>query len=306
MGALITRFKAERFPARHDTAQVYRSWLKNHVIPAWGDRPLSAIQPQPVELWLKGLALSPKSKTHVRGLMHQLLEFAMFAGVVQLGRNPISLVRNVGASHKVRQVRNLTIEEFQSLVKVLPEPFATLVLCCACLGLRISEALALRWCDVDWLGSTLRIERSIVAQVVDIPKTQGSRRSIILASELLDRLRGWKQCCEFAAESDWVFASPHKLGRLPYSYTGVVRVIRNAAEKAGVGKIATHSFRHSFRSWLGASGVPVATQKELMRHTTIGMTLNYGTTFDAELKAASCKVSDLVFANGSQNGSRDS
>jgi len=26
-------------------------------------------------------------------------------------------------------------------------------LLCVCLGLRISEALALRWADVDWLGS---------------------------------------------------------------------------------------------------------------------------------------------------------
>lgn len=34
-------------------------------------------------------------------------------------------------------------------------------------GLRISEALALRWSDVDWLGSGLTIRRGIVAQVVD-------------------------------------------------------------------------------------------------------------------------------------------
>ena len=71
--------------------------------------------------------------------------------------------------------------------------------------------------------------------------------------------------------------------------------------KAGIGRIATHSFRHSFRSWMGASGIPVAIQKELMRHSTVGMTLSYGTTFDAELKAASGKISDLVFnRNGSQ------
>ena len=308
---LATRFEAERFPTRSDTARVYRSWLNARILPTWGDQPLSAIQPQPVELWLRKLALSPKSKTHIRALMHSLFEFAMFAGVIELGRNPISLVRNTGASQKIRQTRNLPIAEFQSLVKELPEPFATMALCCACLGLRISEALGLQWQDVDWLGGQIAIRRSVVAQVVDAPKTEGSEKCVSVASELLQRLQAWKQVTQFAKNTDWVFASPVKLGRLPFSYTGTVRIIRRAAEAAGIGTLATHAFRHSFRSWMGAEGIPVAIQKELMRHSTIGMTLRYGTTFDAQLKDASSKVADRIFAkgdraNGSPNGSQES
>lgn len=148
MKALVARYEAERFPVRHDT----------------------------VELWLRGLALAPKSKAHVRSIMHSLFEFAMFAGVLELGRNPISLVRNVGATHKVRQARNLTVEQFQALLKELPEPFETLALCCATMGLRISEALGLRWGDVDWLGSRINIERAIVAQHVMQPKPKAPRK----------------------------------------------------------------------------------------------------------------------------------
>jgi hypothetical protein len=75
----------------------------------------------------------------------------MFAGVLKLGRNPISLVRNVGATHKVRQARNLTVEQFQALLKELPEPFETLALCCATMGLRISEAWKHWVCDGETL-----------------------------------------------------------------------------------------------------------------------------------------------------------
>jgi len=292
---LANRFETERFPTRQDTAQGYRSWLKNHILPKWGDQPLSAIQPQPVELWLRGLDLSPKSKTHVRALMYSLFEFAMFAGVLELGRNPISLVRNVGATRKVREVRSLTIAEFRSLLSHLAEPFGTLALCCASLGLRISETLGLRWGDIDWLGSQITIQRSVVAQIVDAPKTQGSRKTISVAAELLDRLRTYKQSATFSADSDWIFASPINLGKRPYSYTGVRQTLERAADAAGIGKFGTHTFRHSFRTWLGASGVPVELQRELMRHSTIGMTLRYGETFDPAVKAAGDKVADLLF-----------
>lgn len=303
--ALVARYEAERFPVRHDTARAYRSWLKNHILPKWGDQPLSAVQPQPVELWLRGLALAPKSKTHLRSIMHSLFEFAMFAGVLERGRNPISLVRNVGATQKVRQARSLTVEQFQALRKELPEPFETLALCCATMGLRISEALALQWGDIDWRGSRVKIERGIVAQHVDATKTQGSHKTISIARELLERLRRWKRRSQFRADTDWVFASPIKSGRLPYSYAGVQRILQSAANAAGIEKLTTHAFRHSFRTWLNQTGAPIATQQKLMRHSSIAMTMDtYGATFDAELTAASSKVAKRVFAIGSPDGSR--
>jgi integrase len=90
-------------------------------------------------------------------------------------------------------------------------------LVCVCLGLRVSEALALRWEDVHWEGSRLSIRRGIVEQVVGDVKTEGSARTFTLTSDLLDRLRIWKRHSEFSEDEDWIFASPVKIGRLPYS-----------------------------------------------------------------------------------------
>jgi integrase len=163
--SVITRYEAERMPSRHSTARVYRSFMNNHILPMWGDTQIQAVQPRPVELWLRELPLSPKSKTHVRSLMHGLVEFAMWAGVLEISRNPISLVQNNGATRRTRKARSLTVEQFHALLRELHEPFATMALLCVCLGLRISEALALRWADVDWLGSRLSIRRGIVEHV---------------------------------------------------------------------------------------------------------------------------------------------
>ena len=89
--SVITRYEAERMPSRHSTARVYRSFLNNHILPKWGDTKIQAVQSRPVELWLRELPLSPKSKTHVRSLMHGLVEFAMWSGLLVISRNPISL-----------------------------------------------------------------------------------------------------------------------------------------------------------------------------------------------------------------------
>jgi integrase len=302
MRSVIARYEAERMPSRHSTARVYRSFINNHILPNWGDTLIQDVQPRPVELWLRELPLSPKSKTHVRSLMRGLVEFAMWAGVLDISRNPISLVQNKGATRRVRRARSLTVGQFCSLLKELHEPFATMALICVCLGLRISEALALRWADVDWLGSRLSIRRGIVEQVVDDVKTEGSAKTFDLAGELLERLKSWKQLSEFSGADDWIFASPVKLGRLPYSYTGVWRELVRAAEAAKIGHLATHAFRHTYRSWLDAVGTPVAVQQKMMRHADIRTTFNiYGDVVTDEMTTASSKVAQLVFqANGAQ------
>lgn len=80
------------------------------------------------------------------------------------------------------------------------------------MGLRISEALGLRWEDIDWRGSRINIERGIVAQHVNATKTQGSQKTIGIARELLEHLRLWKQCSQFRADTDWVFAGHARHG----------------------------------------------------------------------------------------------
>jgi integrase len=293
--ALAARYEAERFPSRKSTARVYRSWLHKHVLPEWGAKPVSEIQPRPVELWLRSLALSPKSKSHVRNMLYMLMDFAMWCGTIQLARNPIELVVVKGATKRVRKPRSLTVEQFQLLIVELKEPFRTIALMCVCFGLRISECLALRWSDVDWLNGTLRVERGIVEQNVDDVKTDGSRRVLTVANELMLRLQLWKQMTIFSAESDWIFASPIKIGRLPYSYTGVWRELQRAAEVAGIGGLGTHAFRHTYRSWLDAVGTAIAVQQKLMRHSDIRTTLNiYGDVVTDEMAQAHAKVVNLA------------
>jgi hypothetical protein len=112
--SVVARYEAERMPSRQSTVRAYRSFLNNHVLPKWADTRIQDVQPRSVELWLRELPLSPKSKTHVRSLMLGLVEFAMWSGMLDISRNPVSLVRNIGATRKVRKARSLTAEQIHA------------------------------------------------------------------------------------------------------------------------------------------------------------------------------------------------
>jgi integrase len=168
------------------------------------------------------------------------------------------------------------------------------------------EAIALKWADVDWLNGTLRVDRNIVERNVDDVKTDESRKSWSLAENLLDRLKVWKEATEFSAEGDWIFASPVKIGRLPYCYTGVWRELNRASKAAGLKHMGTHTFRHSYRMWIDAIGTPIGVQQELMRQSDIRTTMNIcGDAATEDMREAHTKVVRLALqkhVNGTENG----
>jgi integrase len=295
VSTLVEQYRAEKMPRRVMTRQGYNTWLNWYILPKWGDHSIDQLEARPVELWLQSLNLSPKSKVHIRGLIRVLWEFAMWRGDIPVQRNPMELVTIKGATKRTRQPRSLTVEEFQQLVQELEEPFRTMAVVCACLGLRISECLALKWSDVDWLNGTLRVERGIVHQVIDDVKTPQSQRFLHIDHEMLEQLKRWRQATSFPAAEDWMFASSVQLGRLPISYAGVWQALRGAAARAGTGHISSHTFRHTYRSWLDSVGTPVGVQQRLMRHADIRTTMNvYGTAVTGEMRRAQAKVVQLA------------
>jgi integrase len=148
-----------------------------------------------------------------------------------------------------------------------------------------------------WIGwnGTLRVERGIVQQIVDDVKTDDSRRTLTIASDLIDVLKVWKQTTEFSAPGDWIFASPVQIGRLPYSYTGVKQELQRAAKASSIGHLRTHTFRHTYRTWLDSVGTPVGVQQRLTRHADIRTTMTiYGDAVTADMREASGKVAMLA------------
>jgi integrase len=241
------------------------------------------------------MQLAPKSKVHIRSLLSALFEYASWADLIPLVRNPMELVSVKNASRRGNKARVLTVKEFHLLLGYLTEPYRTMALVLACLGLRISELLGLQWGDINWLERQLKLKRAVVKQMIDEVKSIHSAKPLPLDALLVDVLRAHKQRSEFVEPGDWVFASPEQLGKLPRSYTCVYEKLSKAAKKAGLGHISSHSFRHSYRSWLDELGTPISVQQRAMRHGDIRVTMNvYGELVGDELRKANSKVVDRL------------
>ena len=289
---VVERFRVEKMPERFSTRYGYEQWLKNHILPKWGDGLITDLQALEVELWLTSLALSPKSRVHIRGVIRQLWEYAMWRRFVLIQINPMELVKVKGAKKRTRKKPiSLTVDEFQRFLSQLDGNVRVIALVCVSFGLRISECLGLKWGDVDWLNSQLKIERGIVRQRVDRVKTEESEQTLSMDQGMKVVLQSRRQETDFPSNRDWIFASPVKIGREPLSYPWIYKKFREAAKRAGIPVFGTHTMRHTYRSWLDAAGTPIAVQQKLMRHADIRTTMNvYGNVITDEMKTAHSRV----------------
>lgn len=290
-------YMAEEMPERYSTRAAYLNNLHNHILPKWGTREIGSLRPMEVEQWLKDLTFAPKTKAHLRNMMRLLINTAMRRGFLEIARNPMELVRILGATKRKRR-RVLTMAEFAKVLAGIPEePFRTMVLLAQCLGLRSCEVVGLQWHDVDWMNHAIHIRRNVVNGRVGDVKTDRSEATVPLDPAVAELLLKWKRVTPFPAESDWVFASPFTGGKLPYLARGVqLRHIRPAMDDAGLDAgMGWHSFRHTYRTLLSTTGAAMDVQRDLMRHASITTTLDvYGDSLPEPLRAANAAVVKMI------------
>jgi integrase len=270
VGALIDRFLKEYAPkrCRRPTQRVYRSLFEKHIRPKWGTEFLAGVKTLADEEWLENMLASRQVKSHIRNLMHTLYQAAIRWELVE--RNPTDLVRQ--SRKRLKTPRVLTPEEFKALLAQLSEPYRTMVIIIACLGLRVCELVGLQWGDIDFENLTLKVQRSFVEGDIYPTKTEASATELPLDPDLAEMLLAHEARSEYVGSPDFVFAGASGKPRWPDIMLS--DYIKPAAAKAGIGKVGWHTFRHTFSSLLHQAGTSLAVQKELLRHADIQTTMN--------------------------------
>jgi integrase len=215
LGSIVDRYMVEEFPAlRHSTQTTNKSLIELHIRPKWQDVRLADVTAIAVKQWLEKLPFGAASKARARNMVSKLLDLAMLWEYIPVNRNPMELVKIKGSTKRQKSLVIITPTQFKSIVDKLPEPYSLMALVCGCLGLRVSEMLALQWSDFDWDEQTVSINRVFThGQIQNVSKTDASGADLPVYGKLIQLLKQWrdKQNHDF----DYVFASP-KTGT-PYS-----------------------------------------------------------------------------------------
>ena len=146
-------------------------------------------------------------------------------------------------------MKALTEDELRALLDEVPDEWRLFFELLAHTGLRIGEAVALTWADVDFGKRRLHVRRRLYRGRLDSPKSRYGRRVVPLTETLsrkLWRLRGT------AADDAPLF--PTRDGTPLDPSNVAARVLKPAARRAGVPWAGFHTFRHTCATMLFRTG----------------------------------------------------
>lgn len=161
-------------------------------------------------------------------------------------------------------------------------------------GLRVSEACALRWEDVDIANKTLRVqsslskvkERSIDRQAIKnedgtskysiinkAPKTGNSIRTIPLPQRAVEILEYFENCNPNHKPTDYICLT--NAGK-PYEKRQVERCLTRMLKNSNCNRkdYTPHSLRHGYGSILISKGADIKLVSELLGHSDVTFTYN--------------------------------
>jgi integrase len=285
------------------TRDMYANVARFAVIPALGDVRLAALTPTLAEEWLRrldqiktrdrtpkatkanpepqtipGHPLSESTKRIAYNVLARALDTAVRDGLIadnavrkvarpKSGRPKVPVVQPDQADIALKAAEGKRIE--------------TLLWFVTWTGVRLGEALALRWSDVDLTRATATIRAGAVGS--DRTKT-GNVRSVTLIPELVDRLKAWQRAQKkdrltmgtgWANKGGYVFVTgsghPMDAHNCRRDLQAILRT-----EKLPTGR-PWHALRHGLAARLLAQGLPLQVVSAMLGHSSIRVTADtYG------------------------------
>lgn len=202
--------------------------------------------------------------------------------------NLIKTHREIEAYNRYEQQR------MADILETLEKPQYGVILLLLETGMRVGEALALKWADISWnrqavsiRGTLVRLSTEPVSYIQNSPKSRTSRRVIPLSNaafDILKRIRADKR-----VESELVFSRDDN-PKMPFSYSSVEYHARKLCKILDIPYKGLHAFRHTFATNCYERGCDVKILSKLLGHADVAITYNiyihlYGDALEEMRKA---------------------
>ncbi|MFZ3262966.1 MAG: site-specific integrase [Terriglobales bacterium] len=311
-GELAEKYLANYPFNKQSTKKHHEQIVKNLLIPKWTDTEAINIDPRKLKAWLLGFDVESSTRGKYKTVMSGVYSWGQCEGLIPRGEefNPCRYVKGREFSQVTGyEALALEIDDTLKVLSELKQPEYEIALLVATCGLRISEALGLRWRNVLWDRGLIAIRETFVHfNMQEGAKTKLSRSRVEAPQLLLDALAVWRQKTTYTEEEDFVFPSEKLNGEQPRSASQLVEdYIRPAAIAAGVIRVESgvtydrdgevvkrfgfHNLgRHSLATFLMDEQENPAVVQAIMRHAKMDMTLYYSHSRRKAKRAAQEKV----------------
>jgi len=256
---------------KHSYREKQRDLLDRYLIPQFGEKVVSDIRKPEILAFRAQLAkdapgrknsLSASRINQILNLLKQVLDEAADRFDFNTPFQRIKPLRNTRS-----EVDPFSLEEVQSFLDELPEPWRPYFTVRFFTGMRTSEIDGLKWKYVDFDREEIQVREVRVWGETDVPKTDGSMRSIQMSGVVKQALEEQRRNAH--PRSEYVFSTRHGY---PLAYRNVNnRVWYPTLQKAGLRKRNPYQTRHTAATlWLAAGESPEWIARQ-MGHTTTKM-----------------------------------
>ena len=290
------------------TLQRYESIYHTHIVETEKSKhtcpfiyfPMSEIQSTQIRSWYNELSVSAATLK----LIHILINGAMTLGVEDriLDYNPAHVI-----SMKKEQIDDedatavLSQKEQKILVGSLDmtNQVHRLLYFVMGTGLRLGEALALRWSDFKVINgekhvlvkrslSRVKMEDGSYQDVEGNPKTTASKRSVPISPRLKTEINTWDQ----KSKNGLVFTNPRRKEETFIFNKTPVRHLKRLCRENEITEVTVRGLRHSYATRHFEAGTPIKTVQKLLGHEKFETTMNIYTHVMPDIKIKGVKNID--------------
>ena len=264
---------------KQSTMAAYVLILENHILPYFGES--YSLQEQSVQTFvLQKLENRLNIKT-VKDILI-VLKMVMKFGVKNKWMNYSEWDIKYPAYSAGRELEVLSAANHKKILNYIQSHFtfsALGIYISLSTGLRIGEACALKWGDINVADGTITVRRTIeriyiiegerkhTELVINTPKTMNSNRIIPMCKELLAMIKPLKK----VVNDDYYVLTNNERPTEPRTYRNYYKGLM---EKLGIPKLKYHGLRHSFATRCIEAGCDYKTVSVLLGHSNISTTLN--------------------------------